>query len=62
MVLEVVEKIKKILSLKCQAGFDERTATKDFKECPCIIDCSREFWTMYSSTIQLVFEEEEGHQ
>jgi len=50
--------IKK-LSLRCQAGFNERTATTGLKECLSMTDCSREFWTMYSSTIQLVSEGEQ---
>jgi hypothetical protein len=55
----VINKKYKKLSLKCQAGFNERTATTGLKKCLSITDCSRESWTMYLSTIQLVSEGEE---
>jgi len=43
----VVEYIKNNSSLRCLAGFNERTATTSLKKCLSIIDCSREYWTIY---------------
>ena len=56
----VVELSKKNSSLRCLAGFNERTATMGLKKCLSIIDCSREYWTIYSSMIQQVSESDEG--
>ena len=56
----VVESIKSNSSLRCLAGFNERTATTGLKKCLSIFDCSREYWTMYKSTIQQVSESDEG--
>ena len=52
----VVEYIKNYSSLRCLAGFNERTATTGLKKCLSIIDCSREYWTIYASMIQQVSE------
>ena len=56
----VVEYIKNYSSLRCLAGFNERTATTGLKKCLSIIDCSREYWTIYASMIQQVSESDEG--
>jgi len=56
----VVEYFKKFSSLRCLAGFNECTATMGLKKCLSINDCSKEYWTMYSSTIQQVSESDEG--
>jgi hypothetical protein len=41
----VVEYFKKFSSLRCLAGFNERTATMGLKKCLSINDCSKEYWT-----------------
>ena len=56
----VVEFIKNLSSLRCLAGFNERTATMGLKKCLSIFDCSREYWTIYTSMIQQVSESDEG--
>ena len=56
----VVEYFKKFSSLRCLAGFNERTATMGLKKCLSILDCSREYWTIYTSMIQQVSESDEG--
>jgi len=52
--------LKNFSSRRCLAGLKERTATMGLKKCLSLIDCSRESWTMYLSTIQLVSESDEG--
>lgn len=56
----VVEWFKIHSSLRCLAGFNERTATTGLKKCLSIFDCSREYWTIYTSMIQQVSESDEG--
>jgi len=52
--------VKANSSLRCLAGFNERSATTGFKQCLYIFVCSKESWTMPSRVIQQASVGEEG--